>query len=168
MPLMIERLPFLIGSPNASRGAHRPGQPAREPDRGRTMFRDHGGNTEFLERINGVLAIAPGHRSTPAFIVALLEHNLLESFVLDIQFTTGRSTASPGSTPSRRSGSNARRGGAPERCTRRVTCRPSTWRSPPSRTSAILIERAEPLECCRPLNNREIAGFDRTRCRTNC
>ena len=54
------------------------------------MFREHGGNTEYLERISSVLlGIHEGIAAMPAFVAALLEHELLESFVLDIQFDDG-------------------------------------------------------------------------------
>lgn len=91
LPLMVERQPFLIGiadkefmihvdleSPRISRSA------------GEALFREHGGSTEFLERMNSVLlAIHQGLESTPPFIAALLEHDLLESFVLDIELDDG-------------------------------------------------------------------------------
>lgn len=91
LPLMVERQPFLIGiadkefmihvdleSPRISRSA------------GEALFREHGGSTEFLERMNSVLlAIHQGLESTPPFIAALLEHDLLESFVLDVELDDG-------------------------------------------------------------------------------
>lgn len=91
LPLMIERQPFLIGigeqqlmmhvdldSPRISRTA------------GEAVFRDHGGTTEFLERMNSVLlAIHQGLESTAPFIAALLEYELLESFVFDIALDDG-------------------------------------------------------------------------------
>ena len=52
---------------------------------GEPLFREHGGTTEFLERMNSVLlAIHEGLDGTPPFVAALLEHELLESFVFDI------------------------------------------------------------------------------------
>jgi len=92
IPLTIERLPFLIGftadqqpmmhvdldSPRVSRTA------------GEAIFREHGGNTEFLERMSSVLlAIHQGIAGTQPFVAALLEHELLESFVLDVQLADG-------------------------------------------------------------------------------
>jgi len=91
LPLMVERQPFLIGisaqemmihvdldSPRISRTA------------GEALFREHGGSTEFLERMNSVLlAIHQGLESTPPFLAALLQHDLLESFVLDIELDDG-------------------------------------------------------------------------------
>ncbi|MGH8174730.1 MAG: SapC family protein [Steroidobacter sp.] len=92
LPLMIERQPLLIGvggdqqlmihidldSPRISRTA------------GEAVFLEHGGATEFLERMNSVLlAIHQGLESTKPFIAALLEHELLESFVFDITLADG-------------------------------------------------------------------------------
>jgi hypothetical protein len=92
IPLTIERLPFLIGfstdkqpmmhvdldSPRISRTAGEP------------VFRDYGGNTDFLERMSSVLlAIHQGIAGVQPFVAALLEHELLESFVLDVQLANG-------------------------------------------------------------------------------
>jgi hypothetical protein len=91
LPLMIERLPFLIGRANGELTMHidmaspRVSRAAGEP-----LFREHGGTTEFTDRMNSVLlAIHAGLEQTPAFIAALLEHELLESFVLDVQLDDG-------------------------------------------------------------------------------
>ena len=88
VPWIVERQPFLIGrdmvvhvdldSPRISRSA------------GEALFREHGSASEFLERINSVLlAIHEGVESTVPFIAALLEHELLESFVLDVKLRDG-------------------------------------------------------------------------------
>jgi hypothetical protein len=92
VPLTIERQPFFIGI-----GADR--QPMIHIDLdsarisrtdGEPLFKAHGGLTEFLERMNSILhAIHRGVEGTGAFIAALLEHNLLESFVLDVQLDDG-------------------------------------------------------------------------------
>jgi len=91
LPLMIERLPFLIGRSNRELMVHvdlespRISRTAGEP-----LFLPHGGNTDFLERVNSVLlAIHQGMEGTQPFIAALLEQKLLESFVLDIQLADG-------------------------------------------------------------------------------
>jgi hypothetical protein len=53
------------------------------------MFLPHGGNTEFLEQTNSLLfAIHQGLQGQAGF-PALLEHELLESFVLDIELNDG-------------------------------------------------------------------------------
>lgn len=92
LPLTIERQPFLIGftagrqpmmhidldSPRVSR------------DHGEPIFREFGGNTEFLERMSSVLlSIHDGLTGNEPFIGVLLQHELLESFVLDITLNDG-------------------------------------------------------------------------------
>jgi hypothetical protein len=95
LPLAIERQPFLIGvagdelmvhvdldSPRLSAGAGN--------DAGEAVFLPHGGSTDYLERINStLLAIHQGLQTMPAFISALLSHELLESFVVDIELDDG-------------------------------------------------------------------------------
>ena len=92
VPLAVERQPFLIGRDGA-------GEPVLHIDldsprvgcvAGEALFREHGGTTEFLERMASVLqALHEGVGATPAFIAALLEHRLLESFVLDVELDDG-------------------------------------------------------------------------------
>ena len=91
IPLALERGPFMIGrsgddllvnvdmdSPRIGRGEGAP------------VFLPLGGSTEYLERINSVLlAIHEGVQALPAFVDALLRHELLESFVLDIEAADG-------------------------------------------------------------------------------
>jgi len=91
IPMMIERIPFLIGnSPNGKVVHIDLDSPRVSRAEGEPIFREHGGNSEYLEHITGVLGMLhEGIESTPAFILALLEHNLLESFVVDIQFLDG-------------------------------------------------------------------------------
>jgi hypothetical protein len=91
LPLMIERLPFLIGRANGQLTMHIDiASPRVSRTAGESLFREHGGTTEFTERMNSVLlAIHDGLEQIPAFIAALLEHELLESFVLDVQLHDG-------------------------------------------------------------------------------
>jgi hypothetical protein len=92
VPLTIERLPFMIGI-----GADREpmmhidlSSPRLSRNQGEPIFREHGGNTEFLERMNSVLlTIHQGVASIAPFVDALLERDLLESFVFDIQLNNG-------------------------------------------------------------------------------
>ncbi len=95
LPMAIERLPFMIGRDGGELMVHvdlahprvlqGPQSSAGEP-----VFLPHGGNTEFLERITSLLsAIDEGVHATPAFVQALLQHELLESFVLDIELIDG-------------------------------------------------------------------------------
>ena len=94
LPLAIERLPFFIGIADEEMVVHVDlDSPRISTTRGDAVFLTHGGSSEFLERINSVLlAIHQGLESTPAFIAALLEHDLLESFVFDIELANGSRT----------------------------------------------------------------------------
>jgi SapC protein len=91
LPLMIERQPFLIGRSGDQLVIHVDLESPRvSRTEGEAVFRPHGGTTEFLERMNSVLlAIHQGIEGTAPFIGALLEHELLESFVFDIQLADG-------------------------------------------------------------------------------
>jgi hypothetical protein len=91
LPLMIERQPFLIGSSGSGKVIHIDlDHPRVSRTEGEALFREHGGNSEFLERAGGMLgSIDQGVPATAPFTAALLEHNLLESFVLDIEFRDG-------------------------------------------------------------------------------
>ncbi|CAN4280536.1 SapC family protein [Pseudoxanthomonas sp. LjRoot125] len=91
LPLAIERQPFLIGRGGDEMTVHidldnpRVGSAEGEP-----LFREHGGNSEYLERIASVLlTLHNGLERLPAFIDALLKHELLESFALDVQLDDG-------------------------------------------------------------------------------
>ncbi len=91
LPLAIERLPFFIGLADEEMLVHVDlDSPRISAKQGEAVFLKHGGSSEFLERMNSVLlAIHTGLESTPAFIAALLEHDLLESFVFDIELEDG-------------------------------------------------------------------------------
>ncbi|MCW4456059.1 SapC family protein [Flavobacterium sp. MXW15] len=91
IPLAIQRQPFLIGVSGEERLIHVDlDHPRVRRDAGQTLFRDHGGTTEFLEQVKSVLlALHDGLQATPAFIDALQRHQLLESFVLDVQLDDG-------------------------------------------------------------------------------
>jgi hypothetical protein len=91
LPLMIERLPFLIGKSGDQMMVHVDLDSARvSRTAGEPVFLTHGGSSDFLERMNSVLlAIHQGLEGTAPFIAALLEHQLLESFVFDVQLADG-------------------------------------------------------------------------------
>jgi hypothetical protein len=92
IPLMVERVPFLIGSgPNSEQVIHVDlDSPRVSRTEGERVFFEHGGNSEFLDRMSSMLAtIHQGLTATNPFVAALVEHELLESFVLDIQFRDG-------------------------------------------------------------------------------
>lgn len=90
LPIAVERLPFLIGiagdepmlhidldHPRVARGDAAAGEP---------LFLEHGGTTAFLERMASLLrALHDGLGENAGFIAALLRHQLLEPFALDIR-----------------------------------------------------------------------------------
>ncbi len=92
LPLAMQRMPFVIGvaddelrmlvdmtSPRISHGAE-----------GEAVFLPQGGNTEFLERANSVLkTLHEGLQATPEFVQTLVAHDLLESFVLNVERPDG-------------------------------------------------------------------------------
>jgi len=92
IPLALQREPFMIGvaddelrmlvdmaSPRISQGAE-----------GEAVFLPQGGNTDFLENANSILkTLHEGLQATSAFVEALVAHNLLESFVLDVELPDG-------------------------------------------------------------------------------
>ena len=94
VPLAVERQPFLIGlSADGEPMLHIDlAHPRVSLEHGEALFRTHGGTTDFLDRATSTLqALHEGTRATPAFIDALLRHELLESFVLDIELEEGGS-----------------------------------------------------------------------------
>lgn len=91
LPLAIERRPFLIGRSGDELTVHidldhpRVGRTDGEP-----LFREHGGNTEYLDRIASVLlTLHNGLDRVPAFVDALLALDLLESFAFDVELDDG-------------------------------------------------------------------------------
>lgn len=90
-PLMMERQPFLIGSAPNGKVIHVDlDNPRVSRTEGELVFLEHGGNSPFLERVGNLLAaIDEGLAGNAPFIAALLQHNLLESFALDIDFRDG-------------------------------------------------------------------------------
>lgn len=92
LPLSVQRLPFAIGiaddelrmmidvdSKRVSRGAE-----------GEAVFLPQGGTTDLTENANSVLrALHEGMQATTDFIQTLVAHDLLESFVLDVERPDG-------------------------------------------------------------------------------
>jgi len=93
LPLTVERQPFLIGVDGEQLMVHVDMASARlrsGGDEGEAVFLPQGGSSEYLERINSVLlAIHTGLQGAAAFTAALLEYELLESFVVDITLDDG-------------------------------------------------------------------------------
>ncbi|HEY8877066.1 MAG TPA: SapC family protein [Roseateles sp.] len=92
LPLSVQRLPFSIGvaddelrmmvdmdSKRISHGAE-----------GEAVFLPQGGTTDFIENVNAVLrTLHEGLQNTTEFIQTLMKHELLESFVLDVERPDG-------------------------------------------------------------------------------
>ncbi len=91
VPLAIQRQPFLIGRDGESLTVHIDlDHPRAKGGQGEALFREHGGTSEYLERITSVLlALHDGMREAPAFVQALRHHELLESFALDVELEGG-------------------------------------------------------------------------------
>ncbi len=93
VPLTIQRQPFLIGVSGEDLTVHvQLDSPriATNPGEGEAVFLTHGSPTEFLERINStLLAIHQGVQAMPAFISALIQHELLEAFAVDVELEDG-------------------------------------------------------------------------------
>lgn len=91
VPLAVDRQPFMIGIADGEPMIHVDVEhPRVQAGTGQAVFREHGGTTEYLEHVNSMLlALHEGLQDTPAFVEALLQNQLLESFVLDIQHDSG-------------------------------------------------------------------------------
>ncbi|MBD8526806.1 SapC family protein [Pseudomarimonas arenosa] len=91
LPLSVERQPFMIGSSGDQLVMHididHPRVSKRE---GEPLFREHGGTTEYLERMNSVLlSLHEGLQHSKDLSAALTRLELLESFVLDVTLDDG-------------------------------------------------------------------------------
>lgn len=91
LPLALERLPFYIGRDGDELVVHVDlDSPRLSTTEGEPVFLPHGGHTEFLQRMTSILlAIHEGLQATPAFVAALLQHELLEPLALDVTLADG-------------------------------------------------------------------------------
>ncbi len=91
VPLTITRQPFLIGSDKGELLLHVDlDSPRVSETEGEPIFLEYGGNSDLLERMSSTLrGIHEGLELAPAFSAALLELNLLESFVFDVELPDG-------------------------------------------------------------------------------
>lgn len=91
LPLAVERQPFLIGTAGDELVMHIDlAHPRVSKDAGEPLFREHGGTTEYLERMNSVLlGLHDGLQIGQRFTAELLRLELLESFVLDVSLDDG-------------------------------------------------------------------------------
>ena len=98
IPMSVERLPFFIGGQRSAEPGAAPRRvihidldhPRISSSEGELLFREYGGTTDYLDRVNAMLdKLDQGLAATPAFVEALLAHDLLESFVLDVTLKNG-------------------------------------------------------------------------------
>lgn len=91
VPLVIERQPFLIGRDGGELLVHVDlDHPRVGRECGELLFREQGGTTPYLDRISSVLRfLHDGVEALPAFMEALEEHGLVESFALDVELDNG-------------------------------------------------------------------------------
>jgi hypothetical protein len=92
IPLTVERQPFMIGRGDEL-SVHIDLDSPRVRDggiEGEPLFLTYGGTSEYLERISSVLrTIHDGLAALRAFVAALVELELIESFVLDVELDDG-------------------------------------------------------------------------------
>jgi hypothetical protein len=91
IPLLVERMPFLIGKHGDEMMIHIDlDSPRVSKTEGEAIFLPHGGMTPYLENINStLLAIHEGMQSNAHFVDALVSHELIEQFVLDVTLDDG-------------------------------------------------------------------------------
>ena len=91
IPLTVERQPFMIGRNGDNLMMHIDmDHPRVSRTEGRELFLPHGGNSDYLDAMSGLLGtIHDGMESLPDFIKTLNELELLEGFVADIELNDG-------------------------------------------------------------------------------
>jgi len=93
IPLTVERQPFMIGRGGDELAVHVDLDSPRVRDggiEGEALFLTYGGTSEYLERVSAVLrTIHEGLAASRAFVAALVELELIESFVLDVELDDG-------------------------------------------------------------------------------
>jgi len=92
VPLAIERKPFLIGNDGGQPTVHVDLDSPRivDGDAGVPVFKEFGGNTEYLERVSSVLrALHEGLQQNAGFAELLLSLDLLEPSVLEVALRDG-------------------------------------------------------------------------------
>jgi len=99
VPLTIECQPFLIGFQQSTEAGGTDKEPVIHIDmdsprisdsEGEPVFLPHGGTSEYLDRISSILnTVTEGFEASQLFVEALVEHDLLESFTLDVELNDG-------------------------------------------------------------------------------
>lgn len=97
VPMAMQREPFLIGrAPDDTLQLHIDMDSPRivRPDEGEVgtaLFMPHGGFSEYLEQVVRLMeSLHEQAQNLPAFIEALMRHQLLEPFVLDMEMLGGQ------------------------------------------------------------------------------
>ncbi len=98
LPLMMRRQPFLIGMQQRAGEEKKPvisidmesPRLVEGEGEGEALFLAHGGGSDFLAEISGLLeSVHRGHEQTERLCSLLLEQGLLESFALDVTLDNG-------------------------------------------------------------------------------
>ncbi len=99
IPLSVKRRPFLIGFQNIQVDGEVKNNmvvhidmnsPRLNEAEGESIFLPHGGHSAYLEKIVSMLDfMSAGVETGEDFVEALVQHELLESFTLDIELTNG-------------------------------------------------------------------------------
>ena len=98
VPIMIRRQPFLIGFQNTDEDPEAKNavvsididNPRISETEGEALFLEHGAGSEYLQKMTGNLElIHQAHEHSERFVNALIEHDLLEGFTLDVDLKDG-------------------------------------------------------------------------------
>jgi len=96
VPMAMQRDPFLIGRSDDGLQLHVDMDSPRivrpeEGEVGTAIFMPHGGHSEYLDHVIGLMEHLHAHaQHLPTFIDALTQHQLLEPFVLDVELSDGQ------------------------------------------------------------------------------
>lgn len=91
VPLLVERLPFMIGRDGDELLIHIDlDSPRVSKTEGEPIFLPHGGMSPYLENVNSMLlTVHEGMQANEAFVAALVAHELIEGFSLDVTLDDG-------------------------------------------------------------------------------
>ena len=91
VPLLLERLPFMIGRDGDELMIHIDlDSPRVSKLEGEPLFLPHGGMSPYLETVNSMLiTVHEGMQANEAFVAALVAHELIEGFSLDVTLDDG-------------------------------------------------------------------------------
>lgn len=93
IPMLVDRLPFLIGRDGEDLMLHIDMDSPRiskSGTEGEPLFLPHGGMSPYLEHMTSMLrTVHDGLESNAAFVDALVKHELIEGFALDVTLDDG-------------------------------------------------------------------------------